>query len=141
MRIPVQRLHPAAQLPRYIHGDDDAAVDLHCIAGATVPPGEGRSFDTGWAIELPPGTVGLIWGRSGLSFKHNLTTLGGMIDPGFRGEVKVYLYNAGKEPYTVADGERIAQLLVVSVDRLEFEEVGELSKSVRGSDALGSSGK
>lgn len=141
MRVRVKKLDPAAQLPEYVRGEDDAAVDLRAIEAGTIPPGEGRAFSTGLAFEIPPGCVGLVWDRSGLAFKNSVTTLAGMIDPGYRGELKVILYNLGKEPYEVKPGERIAQFIVANIGRMEIEEADSLSETERGTDGFGSSGK
>ncbi len=141
MRVLVKKLQPDAQLPRYVRGEEDAALDLHALIGGVIPPGQGRAFGTGLAFEIPAGTVGLVCDRGGLAFKSSLTTLGGVLDPGYRGELKVMLFNLGKEPYEVQAGERIAQIIITQIDRVEIEEAEELSETVRGSDAFGSSGK
>lgn len=140
MRVSVQRLHPNAHVPAYAHGDEDAALDIHTIEGGALAPGERRAFRTGLAFALPPGTVGLVWDRSGLAFTNGVTTLGGLIDPGYRGELKICLLNTGREPYEVHAGDRIAQYVILRADRIVFEEVAELPSSQRGTSAFGSSG-
>jgi dUTP pyrophosphatase len=140
MVIRVKKLSPEAQVPQY-QREDDAACDLHATGSVEIPVGEGRGIGTGLAFEIPKGYVGLVRDRSGLAFKQNLTTFGGVIDPGYRGELKVYLHNAGKEPYTVEKGERIAQFLFMPVEHVTFEEADELSESDRSDAAFGSSGK
>lgn len=134
-------MHPEAKLPVYVRGDEDAALDIHAITGGTIPPGEQRVFGTGLAFALPAGTVGLVWDRSGLAFNHGVTTVGGLIDPGYRGELKICLLNTGRESYGVKAGDRIAQYLILKTDRATFEEVVELQTSQRGDRAFGSSGK
>jgi dUTP pyrophosphatase len=76
-----------------------------------------------------------------LAFNHSLTTLGGVLDPGYRGELKVMLFNLGNEPYEVQAGERIAQIIITQIDRVEIEEADELSETTRGANAFGSSGR
>lgn len=141
MRIRVKRLHPDARLPQYSHGEEDGAADLSSVEGGELRAGEGRAFGTGLAVEIPRGFVGLIWDRSGLAFKQGMTVLGGMIDAGYRGEVRVYLHNTGSTPYRIEKGDRIAQLLIVAREYVTFEESEELTESVRGERAFGSSGK
>lgn len=141
MKVRIKKLHKEATTPRYHHGaHEDAAVDLHATEGAVIPPHRGLSFGTGVAFEMPAGVAGLVWDRSGLAFKNGLTTLGGMIDPGYRGEVKVYLYNTSSEPFTVNVGDRIAQMIFVSYHQVELEEVEELSESERGDSGFGQTG-
>lgn len=141
MRIPIRRLHPDAKLPVYVRGEEDGALDLHTIEGGTIPPGERRVFGTGLAFALPVGSIGFIWGRSGLAFNHGLTMVGGLIDPGYRGEVKVCLLNTDREPYAIQAGDRIGQFFVVQADRIVFDEVAELPSTERNLGGFGSSGK
>ena len=141
MRLRIKKTDPAARLPKYVHGADDAALDLHSIELGILKPGHGRGFRTGLAFELPKGYVGLVWDRSGLAFNNGLTTLAGLLDPGFRGEVWIYLFNTGQKAYRVQKGERIAQLVVVAAPRVTIQQVKSLTKTVRGARGLGSSGK
>lgn len=141
MNIRVKKLNEHAQVPKFVRGAEDAAADLYATEDVTIPAGEGRAIGTGLAFEIPQGTAGVVWDRSGLAFKHGLTTFSGLIDSGYRGEVKVYLHNTGKEPYLIATGDRIAQFLFVDVHHVVFEEADELSESVRLDGGFGSSGK
>ncbi len=140
MRVPIKRLQPAARVPAYQHGEEDAAVDLCSVEAGTIPAGQGRAFGTGLAFELPTGTVGLVWDRSGLAFKQGVTVLGGMIDSGYRGEVKVYLHNTGAEPVEIKPGDRIAQFLIIKHEHATFEESDALGDSSRGAGGFGSTG-
>ena len=140
MNIRFQKLHPDAVLPQYAHGPEDAAADLCSVEDTVIPAGEGRAVGTGLAFEIPQGVAGIVWDRSGLAFKHGITTLAGMIDSGYRGEVRVYLFNTGTEPFTVAKGDRIAQFVFVDVHHAQFEETAELDDSTRGTHAFGSTG-
>lgn len=134
-------MHPEAKLPVYVRGEEDAALDIHAIEGGVIPPGERRVFGTGLAFALPVGTVGLVWDRSGLAFNDGITIIGGLIDPGYRGELKICLLNTGRESYAVKVGDRIAQYFLFKADRVVFEEVSALPASQRGDQSFGSSGK
>jgi dUTP pyrophosphatase len=141
MKIRIKKLHKYAQVPRYSNGEDDAAVDLHATEAISISPGKGAAIGTGLAFEIPKGTAGLVWDRSGLAFKSGMTTMGGMIDPGYRGEVKIYLYNTSNEQFNVAVGDRVASFIFIDFQSVEFEEAEELNESVRGEKGFGSSGK
>jgi len=138
----VQRLDPAARLPVRAH-DDDAGYDLHALQAATLGPGERAAFRTGIAIELPAGHAGLVLPRSGLAARHGIALVNapGLIDAGYRGELKVLLLNTDREAaFDVAAGDRIAQLVVVAVAAPAVVETGALAATVRGEGGFGSSG-
>ena len=116
-----------------------AGADLRASEPVRLEPGARAAVPTGLHLEIPPGHVGLVWPRSGLAVKHGIDTLAGVIDSDYRGEVKVVLVNHGTEPFDVAAGDRVAQLLVQRVERVEFE-VGELGVSARGTGGFGSTG-
>ncbi len=142
MNIKVKRLHEAARLPRY--GSEYAAgADLYAAEGAEIPAGETRFLHTGIAVELPAGTVGLVYARSGLACKQDLAPANkvGVIDCDYRGEIVVALHNHGKSPRTVAAGDRIAQLVVAPYYVCEYEEAETLSDTVRGAGGFGSTGQ
>lgn len=141
LKVRIKRLVEAATLPQYAHGSEDAAFDLCTVEAGVIPAEKGRAFATGLALELPPGTVGLIWDRSGLAFKSGVTILGGMIDSGYRGEVKVYLHNTSGADVPIAVGDRIAQMMIIRYEHAAFEETDELSDTVRRADGFGSSGQ
>jgi dUTP pyrophosphatase len=125
-------------MPAYAHGpEEDAGMDLKAAADMLVPPGETRLVPTGLALEIPSGYEAQIRPRSGLALKHAITmpNAPATIDPGYRGEVQVILFNLGKEPYQVRTGDRIARY-----ERVEWDE-GELGESVRGAGGFGSSGR
>ena len=136
------RLHPEAVLPsRAIEGD--AGLDLCCVEGFTVGPGERTSVGTGLALEIPSGHAGLVLPRSGLAAKHGIALVNspGLIDSGYRGEIKVLLFNSDRsEPFTAQAGDRIAQLLVVSYPDLSTVWVDSLSESERSVGGFGSTG-
>ena len=139
--ILVQKLHPEAQVPRYTHVGPygDLAADLHCVSTWTLAPGETVAIPTGVALGMPPDHGALIEDRSGMALR-GLTTLAGVIDPGFRGEIKVVLTNLSEEAQMVFAGDRIAQLRVVRRIEAEFELVDSLDRTLRGVKGFGSSG-
>lgn len=139
-----KRLREGAQLPQR-QTEGAAGYDLRaCVeAPVTLEPGEGYSFPTGLAGEIPQGLVGLIFCRSGLGVKHgvSLPNCVGVIDSDYRGELVVPLQNYGKEPYAVQPGERVAQLIIVPVALPRLEEARELSSTQRGTGGFGSTGR
>ena len=120
----------------------DAAYDLRCVEPFRLEPGERAVVPTGVAVAVPEGAAGLVVPRSGLAAKHGISVVNGpgLIDPSYRGEVKVVLVNLGSEPYEGAAGDRIAQLLLVAHAAPPVVEVTELVGSERGDGGFGSSG-
>ena len=143
MKVRIKRLTPDAALPQYAHGpEEDAGMDLCALAGAELVPGVPQAVPTGLAIELPPGFEAQVRPRSGLALKHAITLPNSpaTIDPGYRGEIRVILLNAGLAPYTIHKGDRIAQLVIARYEPVEWDE-SELSDSLRGGGGFGSSGR
>ena len=144
-KILVQRLLPAAQMPRYAHTGPygDLAADLFAAEAATLAPvgepGSTVAVRTGLALELPSSHGALVEDRSGLALR-GITTLAGVIDPGYRGELRVVLTNLGPEEQMVAPGHRIAQLRVVERIQAAFEETDLLAETPRGQGGFGSTG-
>lgn len=142
--LPVLRLDPDLPLPAYAR-DGDAGVDLLARDGTVLRPRGGRALvPTGVAIALPPGYAGFVQPRSGLALKHGVTCLNspGLIDSGYRGELKVLLINTDpNEEFVVTRGERIAQLVVQAVETVRFVEVSDLDNSARGDRGFGSTGR
>jgi dUTP pyrophosphatase len=140
MKILINKLHPDAHLPTYAHGPlEDAGLDLRAVERAVLEPGIAQAVPTGIAIELPPGCEAQVRPRSGMALKHSLTVNFGTIDPGYRGEIRVVMFNLGRANYTIEKGDRIAQLVVARYETIEWEE-GELGDSSRGTGGFGSSG-
>ncbi len=143
--IQVQRLLPSAQLPRYAHTGPfgDLAADLFAAEASTLAPigepGSTQSIRTGLAFELPSTHGALIEDRSGLAMR-GLTTLAGVIDPGYRGELKVVLTNLSPDPHLIAPGHRIAQLRIVERIQATFEETDTLAETTRNFAGFGSTG-
>ncbi|TMK66955.1 MAG: dUTP diphosphatase [Actinobacteria bacterium] len=144
MQIPVQRLDPELPLPQQQHAGD-AGYDLHAREDVTIPAGGGRYLmPTGIAIAIPPGCAGFVLPRSGLALRHGVTCLNapGLIDPQYRGELKVLLVNTDPdEPFVVHRGDRIAQLVVQRVETVEWNEVPELDTTGRDTFGFGSTGR
>jgi dUTP pyrophosphatase len=142
MRIAVKRLAPDLPLPRYARSSD-AGLDLHVAERVVIAPGARALVPTGLAVAIPPGFAGFVLPRSGLALRHGVTVLNapGLIDAGYRGEVKVLLINHDPgAAVTLERGERIAQLVVLAVAAVELEEVKELSPTERGPGGFGSTG-
>lgn len=144
MKVNVKKLDARAHLPAY--GSSFAAgADLYACSDGdiVVPAGETVFVHTGIAVELPAGTVGLVYARSGLACKKDLAPANkvGVIDCDYRGEIMVALHNHGAETRTLSHGERIAQLVVAPYYTAEFEEAETLSETVRGAGGFGSTGR
>jgi dUTP pyrophosphatase len=143
MNLRIARLDGRARLPTRAH-DGDAGLDLYALEGALLPPGERASVSTGIAVEIPPGQAGLVLPRSGLAARHGISVVNapGLIDSGYRGEVRVLLLNTDSEqPFALSAGDRIAQLVLVRVELLTPIEVEALSDSERAAGGFGSSGR
>ncbi len=125
--------------PKYMnHGD--VGLDLHSAENKILKPGERAAIETGLKMEIPEGFAGLIWDRSGLAANHGISTIAGVIDPGYRGEIKVALVNLSDENFEIKEGMRIAQMLFQKVEKAEIEIVAELKESKRGDGGFGSTG-
>jgi dUTP diphosphatase len=136
------RLGEAARPPARAH-EGDAAFDLFAAEAASLEPGERASVGTGIAVAIPDGWAGLVLPRSGLAARHGITlpNAPGLIDPGYRGEVRVLLLNTDRaHVHDIAVGHRIAQLLLVRFEAPELEEVEALEETVRGEGGFGSTG-
>ena len=143
MTLRFRRLSAAARPPAQAH-DGDAGYDLHAAEAITLEPGARASVGTGIAVAIPAGQAGLVLPRSGLADRHGVSVVNspGLIDSGYRGEVRVLLLNTDRrEPFAVDPGDRIAQLVSVAVETRELEEVTELDETVRGAGGFGSTGR
>lgn len=142
--IKMKRTRPGARLPQRAT-DGSAGYDLSAATEAPVSVEAGATvrIPTGIAIQLEPGTVGLVFGRSGLGTKHGVTLTNsvGVIDSDYRGEIHVSLTCRHREGYTVQPGDRIAQLVIVPVLTPRVAEVDELDETQRGAGGFGSTGK
>jgi dUTP pyrophosphatase len=142
IELAIRRLRPDAVVPERAY-EGDAGVDLAACDRVVLGPGERAVVGTGLAAEIPDGYAGFVLPRSGLAAHHGLTVVNapGLIDSGYRGELKVILLNTDRaEPFVVEPGMRVAQLVVQAVEDVRFVEAEELSASKRGAGGHGSSG-
>jgi dUTP pyrophosphatase len=139
--LPIRRLHEGAVLPSRAYAGD-AGLDLAAAEAVELAPGGRATIGTGLAIALPDGYAGFVLPRSGLASRHGIGVLNapGLVDSGYRGEVRVILHNHGAEAFRVDPGMRIAQLVLVAVEDVTLVEVDELPASERGECGHGSSG-
>jgi dUTP pyrophosphatase len=143
VRLAIQRLREDALLPTRSHSDD-AGLDLYAAEPVTLAPGARAVVPTGIAVEIPERHAGLVVPRSGLAARHGITVVNapGLIDAGYRGELKVVLLNTDRDAsFEVAAGDRIAQLLITRIESPDLIEVAELPPSRRANGGFGSSGR
>jgi dUTP pyrophosphatase len=143
VQLRVTRTIENAVLPVRAH-EGDAGLDLHACEAAHIGPGERWSVGTGIALEIPDGHAGLVLPRSGLAREHGIALVNspGLIDAGYRGEVRVLLLNTDPaETFRVVAGDRIAQLVIAPIAIAEPVEAETLTESARGTDGFGSSGR
>lgn len=141
MRIPLKRLDPDLPIPAHAH-PGDGGVDLYAREAASLQPGERGIVPTGVAVAIPEGFAGFVTPRSGLAARSGLGVVNspGLVDSGYRGEIKVILVNLGSEAIQIERGDRVAQMVVVPVVSQEFEAVDDLPESSRGAGGFGSTG-
>ena len=139
MKLKVKKMSPDAKLPSYGH-KGDAGLDLFSSTDSVLEVGAVYAVSTGIKVEIPGGYVGLIWDKSGISLK-GVHRLAGVVDAGYRGEVKVVMINWGQSPFIIEKGMKIAQLLIQPIVEVEVEEVEDLEDSTRGEGGFGSTGK
>lgn len=141
MQIPLKQIDPGLPVPRHAH-PGDGAVDLYAREGIALDPGERAIVPTGIAIAIPDGHAGLVVPRSGLAARQGISVVNapGLVDSGYRGEIKVILVNLGSSPVAISRGDRIAQLMVVAVAHQELVVVDELPATERGEGGFGSTG-
>ena len=143
MELPVAKLKEDAVLPTRAH-QGDAGLDLYACEAAHIGPGERWSVGTGLAVEIPDGHAGLVLPRSGIARDHGISLVNspGLIDSGYRGELRVLLLNNDPaETFRIAAGDRIAQLLLTPIATPEPIERDVLTESMRGGGGFGSSGR
>ena len=138
MELKVKKINKEAKLPVYGH-KGDAGLDLFSCVECVLAAGETRPIPTGIQVAIPEGQVGLVWDKSGISLK-GVHRLAGVIDAGYRGEVRVVMVNLGREPFVINEGMKIAQLLVQPVQEVRVIEVEELDDTSRGDKGFGSTG-
>ncbi|MBP6908722.1 MAG: dUTP diphosphatase [Candidatus Pacebacteria bacterium] len=139
MRIKVKKLKDDAKLPTYAH-PGDVGMDMYAMETVTIPPMGHHIFWHGFALEFAEGYAGIVKDKSSIS-KAGLHTMGGVYDAGYRGEYNTHLVNLSSEPYTVEEGDKVGQLVILPVVIAELERVETLSESTRGENGFGSTGK
>lgn len=139
MKLKVKKIHDHAKLPVYGH-KGDAGLDVFACGRVELEPLVPVAVPTGIQVAVPENHVGLIWDKSGLSLK-GVHRLAGVVDSGYRGEVKVVLINLSRDIIVVKEGMKIAQMLIQPVREVTVEEAGSLDKTVRGENGFGSTGR
>lgn len=139
LKIEVTKLEVNATVPTRAN-TSDAGWDLYASESLSIDPNGKGLVSTKIAMAIPEGYVGLIWDRSGVAAKRGVHRFAGVIDSGYRGEIKVCLWNSSAETFVINEGDRIAQLLIQEVPALELVEVDSLDSTERGDGGFGSSG-
>lgn len=139
MEIKVKRIQKDARLPRYSHRGD-AGLDLFSAVDCVLEEGQILAVPTGIQVAIPQGFVGLIWDKSGLSLQ-GVHRLAGVIDSGYRGEVKVVMVNLRNKPFVIEKGMKVAQMLIQPVEEIKIVESDTLEETSRGERGFGSTGK
>ncbi|MEJ0001617.1 MAG: dUTP diphosphatase [bacterium] len=139
MELKVKKLNADARLPTKGHVGD-AGMDIYASEEVVFQPGEQKRIHTGIAFEIPEGHVGLVWDKSGISFKCGLKVMGGVIDSSFRGEFVASMVNLSSEVQTIEKGQKFTQMLIQKFEDCDIVEVSELSDTSRGEGREGSTG-
>ena len=141
MKLKIKKIDDSAIIPNYAH-NTDSGMDLYSIEDKIIRPSETALIKTGLKIELPANTEAQIRPKSGIALKHSVTVLNtpGTIDEGYTGEIQVILINHGERLYKINKGEKIAQMVIMPVIRVQVEEVNELQETSRGLGGFGSTG-
>lgn len=138
--IKFKKTNPKAKIPSYAH-PGDVGLDLYSLEDYELQPSERRIFYLGFSIEFPAGFAGIIQDKGSLPKNGGVHVIGGVYDDGFRGEYNVQLINLGQEPFKIAIGQKIAQLIFYPVAYANITETNKLSESSRGNGNFGSTGK
>ena len=139
MKVRVTKVHGKAKMPVRAY-PTDAGMDLFCAENISIAVGERVQVSTGISMEIPEGFVGLIWDKSGLSQKAGLKTLGGVVDSQYRGEIKIGIINLSDKDFVFEKGQKVAQMLIQKVERVDLIESENLSDTSRGESGFGSTG-
>lgn len=140
MFVKVKRLNKDAKIPMYAH-PGDAGLDLYSIEKKVIKPKERTGIRTGISLAIPKGYVGLVWDKSGLALKEGLTTLAGVCDSGYRGELTVVVLNTSGKNIKIEKDQKVAQFLIQPINNVKIKEVEELDQTSRGEGGFGSTGK
>lgn len=139
-KIKFKKLSKTAKIPCYAH-EGDAGMDLFSAEKKTLAPNERYTFKLGLAMELDEGYAFIIKDKSSIPYKYGVTTLGGVIEYTYRGDIGVILLNTSNEPVTFEIGQKIAQAIIIPIATAQIEETDELSKTIRGEGGFGSTGE
>lgn len=139
MILRIKRTNKDIPLPKYAK-EGDAGMDLRTTHDVIIKPKQYELIETGISMEIPKEHVGLLWDKSGIATSRGLHSIGGVIDSGYRGEIKVALYNIGTTEQKFKKGERIIQLLIQPIKQMEIKEVEKLTETERGNKGFGSTG-
>jgi len=139
MTIKIKKLSESAIPPKFAN-PRDAGMDFYSNETIELQPNERKLISTGISMAIPAGYVGLIWDKSGLASKHGLKTMAGVIDSGYRGEIKILVHNLSLETYLVESGKKIAQMLIQPIEQRKVIEVDCLDETERGEGGFGSTG-
>jgi len=137
--VRIVRLDKEMTTPHYAHGGD-AGIDLRSAEDYVLKPNETKAIATGIKLAIPDGYVGLVWDKSGHAAKNSIHTLAGVIDSGYRGEIKIVMKNLGSEEFRITKDMKIAQMLIQPVVRANLQEVDSLDNTDRGEGGFGSTG-
>ena len=139
MQIKIKKLHKDAKLPTHGH-PGDAGMDFYAIEDVIIPAGKQARINTGVAVEIPEGHVGMVWDKSSISFNLGLKIMGGVIDSGYRGEIIMNMLNTSDKDVLLTKGHKVAQMLIQKFEHCDIVEVEELTDTVRGAGREGSTG-
>lgn len=137
--LKIKRLHEKTILPTRAHYDD-AGLDVYCYEETIIPPHTTVKVPTGFAYEIPEGYCLFTWDKGSVSSK-GITTVGGVLDSNYRGELFIPVHNLHDQPYVFEAGHKLAQIVIQKVELWGVEEVSELSDSERGAGSFGSTGR
>ncbi|MCM2325161.1 MAG: dUTP diphosphatase [Candidatus Woesearchaeota archaeon] len=138
--VAILKMYPEMTTPHYAH-EGDAGIDLRSSEETAILPGETKTVATGVKMAIPQGFVGLVWDKSGYASKNSIKTMAGVIDSGYRGEIKVVMINLGKEGFKITKDMKIAQILIQPVTRANLILKDNLDDTIRGEGGFGSTGK
>ncbi len=139
MQVKIQLITEDAIMPQYAH-DTDAGMDIFAAESLIIKPNHRALVSTGICMAIPEGYVGLVWDKSGLAVKNGVKTMAGVIDSGYRGEIKICLINLSSKDHPIQKGTKIAQMLIQKVEHPELVEVYKMDNTERGEGGFGSTG-
>ena len=137
--VAIVKMHEWMTTPHYAH-EGDAGLDLRAAEETVIQPGENKTVATGVKMAIPVGYVGLVWDKSGIASKNSIKTMAGVIDSGYRGEIKVVMINLGKTEFKITKDMKIAQILFQPVTRANLKLKDSLDDTARGEGGFGSTG-